>query len=504
MRPIVLAHAFGARYDLPIPLLLFLLGGAAVVVVSFLLVFRRTVTEPDAADAPPDDVPTGRTNPVLGALSVLVLALLVAAGLAGSQETAENILPTAFWLLAWVGVPLSCGLLGDWTRPVNAFGVLARLGDRPSLRRAVLARDAPLPWPRALGWWPATLAFAVLVLGELVFNLFATRPGVIATGLLLYAVLSLFLGLLFGPGWLTRGEVFSVLFDVWGRLGYWRLGAPGRRGFAGGLDVPFERRLSRLLFVLLLLVSINDDGLLSTPQWARFERGTVGPHVGQAQALKTVSLVLLVVVVGLVFGLFALAAARAGRHGTGLRAALVGLLPSLLPIAFGYLVAHNAFYLLVNGQLLLPLLGNPVGLASWPVHLPYPFNDRYEPSPTFAPLELFWYVGLLAIIGAHVAAVVLAHRHLAGHGQSPHLARASEYPWLVAMVAYTVLSLYLIAQPLVQETGSATQAQAQRRNQPARSAPTWATAGAARLPVWARRPPRTTPTARSSGSTRQP
>ncbi len=30
--------------------------------------------------------------------------------------------------------------------------------------------------------------------------------------------------------------------------------------------------------------------------------------------------------------------------------------------------------------------------------------------------------------------------------------RRSEYPWLVAMVAYTAFSLYLIAQPLVQES----------------------------------------------------
>lgn len=30
-------------------------------------------------------------------------------------------------------------------------------------------------------------------------------------------------------------------------------------------------------------------------------------------------------------------------------------------------------------------------------------------------------------------------------------ARRSDYPWLVAMVAYTMLSLWLLAQPLVKE-----------------------------------------------------
>lgn len=54
----ILAHAFGARYDLPIPLLLFVLGGAAVVVLSFLLVLPREVTEREV-EGPPR---TARTN----------------------------------------------------------------------------------------------------------------------------------------------------------------------------------------------------------------------------------------------------------------------------------------------------------------------------------------------------------------------------------------------------------------------------------------------------------
>ena len=33
----VLAHAFGARFDLPIPLWVFVVSGAAIVIASFLL-----------------------------------------------------------------------------------------------------------------------------------------------------------------------------------------------------------------------------------------------------------------------------------------------------------------------------------------------------------------------------------------------------------------------------------------------------------------------------------
>ena len=56
-------HAFGARYDLPAPLYLFLIGAGAVVFVSFLLVLRRPVTRmrPTGDDVPP--VPQVRSWP---------------------------------------------------------------------------------------------------------------------------------------------------------------------------------------------------------------------------------------------------------------------------------------------------------------------------------------------------------------------------------------------------------------------------------------------------------
>ncbi len=456
---IVLAHAFGKRYDLPIPLVLFVVGGAAVVVLSFLLVMRREVAAGEVApDGAVEALPDAAPSLWWGLPALAVLLALVLAGLTGSQVVSENILPTVFWLLVWIGIPVSCGLLGDWTRGVNPFAALVRLVDRPGVRKVVLARTTPLPWPDRLGWWVAVALYLLLVCGELIVNLFATRPEVIATGLLLYGIASLGAGLVFGRAWLLRAEVFSVLFATWGKLGWWRFGAAGRRGFAGGLAVPFERRASRLIFVLLLLLSVNFDGLLATPQWMRLERDLphgIGHRPHPLELFRLGSLLALIVVLTAAFTAFAVASARAGRHGTGWLSSLAALLPSLPPIAFGYLVAHNAQYFIGNAQLLFPLIGNPVGRPSWPVHLPYPFNDTYEPSYTGLPASFYWYLGVVAIVAAHVVAVILAHRILAERGTDERRARASEYPWLVAMVAYTVFSLVLIAQPLVTEGSSA-------------------------------------------------
>ena len=343
------AHTYGARADLPIPLYLFVVGGALVVVLSFLLVLRRGAAPDPLLDAP-DTVPTRPFGLISGTLSILLTVGVALVGLAGTQEVAENVAPLFFWVFVWIVVPISCGLLGDWTQPVNPFANAARLGDSTGLRKLVLARTEPLEWSARLAWWPAVALFVLLVLGELVFNLHTTQPAFIGGVLLVYGVLSFFLGLLFGASWMERGEVYSGLFNAWGRLGFFRFRAPGRRGFAGGLDVPFEASASRIVFVLLLLVSINFDGLLATPQWAKYERQTYGTDTHAVELLRTLSLAVLVVVVLAVFLAFARQSAKLGGQATRPLASLSVLLPSLVPIAFGYLIAHNLQYLVTNLQ----------------------------------------------------------------------------------------------------------------------------------------------------------
>lgn len=451
------AHAFGARYDLPIPLSLFVAAGALVVVASFVVTqargstARRTTGESGAEAAP------AMGNPAWGAVATMWLAFLTWCGYAGSQLVAENIIVTWFWLGVWIAIPLSCAVIGDWTRPVNPYAFLTRCADSPRLRRVILGSRDPVRWPDRLGWWPAVFLLFAGACGELIFNLTTTVPHVTADILAGYAALTVVMGFLFGPRWLDRGEAFGVLFDTWGRLGFFRFGSPGRRGFARGLDRGFAPSVSLVAFVLLMLVNVNFDGLLSTPQWAKVLRqlpsGYNVPSPRQHD-FNVLAFVLLAVTLGVILTMFAHASAVAGRHHTAPLVSFTRLLPSMVPIAFGYLFAHNLEYLLVNGQLMLPLLGNPPGTDSWPLHLPYPFNDDYEVHHAFLPSGFYWYASLLVIVAVHVAAVVIAHRQLAATAGSPRLAARSEYPWLVAMVAYTCLSLWLLAQPLTHESAT--------------------------------------------------
>jgi hypothetical protein len=462
---VLIGHAFGARYDLPVPLWMFLVGSGLVVLLSFALVARQQVR---AATLPGvDGFVVRRAGLGRGVIGVLVAVLLAITGVYGSQAVAENILPTAFWLIGWIAIPISCGVFGDWTTSWNPFAVVARAADRDGLRQALIAGPETLPWPKWLAWWPAVGLYFVVSAGELIYNGTATAPLVTGVSIGIYGLVSAGGGLLFGSeAWLARGEMFSVLFATWGRIGWWRFGRPGRKGFLGGIDQPFETTPSRITFVLLMLMSVTFDGLLSTPQWRDLKRllpATWQPGSGGYVLVGVGAFMALVALAWLVFSGCAVAVRAAGGGDRSVIATLADLLPSLLPIAFGYLVAHNLDYLAINGQLLIPLSGNPTGKAQW---LPHPFDDSYVVNKNIVPSSFIWYFQVVLIIAVHIAAVVIAHRHLARTAPSRAAAQRAELPWLFAMVAYTMTSLWLLAQPIVEEHPASSPA----RTHPAASA----------------------------------
>ena len=438
----VLLHAFGTRYDLPAPLYLFLLGAGAVVFASFLLVLRRPIKRQVAGG---EDVPAPPVTPVWPQVGSLIVGLLLAAaGLFGSQSIPDNILPTMFWLVFWIAVPISIAIIGNYWPYVSPLNPIARIAG-PRARR---------PYPEAWGYWPAAVLFFLVACGELVFNAVMTTPVNTALIMLAYAVLTAIMAAIFGADiWLRRGELFSVLFATWGRLGWFRFGAPGRRGFFGGLERPFEATISRLTFVLLLLVSVSFDGLLATPAWKSFAGSLPGglrPPAGEFHwSYAMVQLVVFIGLIAAIWGLFTGFAASvhaAGHLDAPLISVVAGLVPSLVPIAFGYLVAHNFGYLAINGQLLIHQISDPLGTG-----FDLFGTADYEVNRNLIPTAFIWYFQIALIITVHIVAVILAHGYLGRAARTEEQGRRAEWPWIAAMVGYTMSSLWLLAQPIVRE-----------------------------------------------------
>ena len=112
---------------------------------------------------------------------------------------------------------------------------------------------------------------------------------------------------------------------------------------------------------------------------------------------------------------------------------------TLLPIAAGYLIAHY-LTLLIQGIVWLPkLLANPLLTVAPPLD--------------WIPVSVVWYLSVGAIVVGHIVAVYVAHVIALRELPDPRRALRSQYPMLALMVGYTMVSLWILAQPIV-ETGA--------------------------------------------------
>src|SRR6266851_6238523 len=222
------AHGFGQRYDLPLPLSLYLLGAAAAVAASFVIVGLLVRPAPGARGYPRIDLsahPLGRlvAHPVvlgfLKLVSVGLLLLTVIAGFCGSQDPYRNIAPTLVWIIWWVGLAILSAFAGDLWALINPWRILFDGADR-LYRRIADGRGLAwhLPYPTRLGVWPAVaLLFAVSWI-ELVFPSPAA-PVNIAWLAVAYSLVTWAGMALFGADvWIAHGEVFTLFFGLFARF----------------------------------------------------------------------------------------------------------------------------------------------------------------------------------------------------------------------------------------------------------------------------------------------
>lgn len=224
----------------------------------------------------------------------------------------------------------------------------------------------------------------------------------------------------------------------------WNL-RPYGAGLLHGRDVS----VSTAGFVLLLLSSVTFDGFTATPAWAALESALYAAltPLGAARltVIGTLGLLTFPLAFALVYGVFAAWTARAG--GGRLPAARVACLfvLSLVPIAIAYHLAHYFTFLLIQGQLVIRLASDPFGIG-WNLF----GTARYRPDIGMVGARSAWYTAVGAIVAGHIIAVYVAHVIALREYPARRDAIRSQLPMLVLMVAYTVVSLWIIAQPIVE------------------------------------------------------
>ena len=512
------AHGFGERYDLPVPLYLYVSGAGIAVALSFAAIGYFLRGQRVRGGYPTFDLLrlwAGRllAHPILllavRAVSVGLFLLTVAAGALGSQAPVENLAPTMVWILWWVGIAYVSALLVNVWALINPLKIIFdwadalyrrfNPGDQLSLGRS---------YPEKLGVWPSFVLFFIFAWVELVYPNSAT-PRNIAFCIVAYSMVTWTGMVIYGKDvWLSKGEAFSVVFGLLARFApsEVRVQDPARckvcpaqceassdgcvdcyrcfavagetsrrlniRPFGAGLLRDQAASPSLLALVVLVLATVTFDGFTATPVWVErlvlatvtFDGFTATPvwvdivsallpifdFLGgnRVTGVETMGLLAFPALFLLVYWAFSLAMTSAS--GSVISAQMLARLFvfSLVPIALAYHLAHFLSFLLIQGQLIIPLASDPFG---------YGWNllgtAEFSPNIAIVGARFAWITSVISIVAGHVIAVYVAH--VVALKRLPHRAALrSQYPMLVLMVGYTMVSLWILAQPITEFTGS--------------------------------------------------
>ena len=410
---------------------MFAYGAAAALLISFagLAVFWRTTRLEGGTVGRVVLEPGGLQRGLWLAGRALGLALfgtVLWAALFGDPDTAENIAPVFVYVVFWVGMTLTCALVGDLWRVVNPFDTLAAAIER------VVGEENPAPY--RWGRWPAVAALAGFVWLELVPSNRA-QPRTLALAIGVYTVLVLLGVARWGRRWVRQGEAFTVFFDLLGHMAPLYRDDEGRirlRPHLSGLvglrpDVPTQA------LVVVALGSTSFDGLSRTRFWIDLTRNISDV---ERLLLSTAGLIWAMSVVTLVFvGAMRVTGRLHRRRFPELTAAFVH---SLVPIAFAYALAHYFSLLVFEGQTAVALASDPFG-QGWDL-----FGTAGNAvNFTLVSTSVIAYVQASGIIAGHVAGVVVAHDRALAVFPGREATR-SQYPLLATMVLFTVGGLALL------------------------------------------------------------
>ena len=454
------AHALVARQDLPVPAWLFAWGASIVLIVSFFALsvswraprFEEGHWRPLGAG--PSRVLLGAPMQIVcGLVGVFLLGLAIYSGLRGTEAPDRNFALTFLFVTAWLGFPLFSVFLGDVFRPFNPWRAVGRLAGAGF---TALAGQQPshFRYPAALGRWPAAIGLVAVVWLEIVYGAsggvaVGLSPHAAAVAALIYSGYTLTMMALFGvEQWCRTGEVFSVYFGMFGRLGCFgakdgRLGV--RRPFSaatGWATVP-----GSVAVVVASIATTSFDGaqegafknaMESTFEWF-VDRG-----VGLTSALRltdTLFILLCFAGVGLVYliGVRGMASVPGAPSFKKLRE---GFAHTLIPIAFAYLVAHYFSLFVFQEQAQFTyLLSDPLGTGT---------TDLFGTASSGIDFGLLsantiWYVQVGALVVGHVIGLTLAHDRATAYWGDYRMAARSQYWMLAVMVAFTCFGLYLLS-----------------------------------------------------------
>ncbi|WP_440764619.1 hypothetical protein [Natronorubrum sp. DTA7] len=412
-----------------VPTWLYLATGGGVIGASALM--TMLVTDRDVIGSFHDDTvgfPAERLQAagslLLGTLGIGALVFIVVVGLVGPQLGNFS----AAVLLTFVGgralLTIVAYTVGNPWRALN-----------PWRRIAVFLPNGYATYPAWLGSWPAVGALLALIWLELLLPLSSSARALVVV-VLAYSAFTIGGAVVFSPEtWFRRGDPISVWFHLYGAV------APLQRT-QDGLEVRYPGSrlgdddvvtdVSLVAFVLVLVWELTYSGFIVTE-----------PGVRTVELLVALGIPPQIVYLGLLLAGFALfwtvywtAAARTReRAETYLSRRYLALrfAPPLLAIAAGYHFAHYIGF----------------SISLWPSlvdTMAAPLNPPENPTQ-YVLTSWFGYVEIAGILLGHILAVWITHAVSFELFPGKLQAIRSQYPFIVVMIFFTMVSLYLVSVP---------------------------------------------------------
>ncbi len=452
------------------------------------------------------------TSPLLIApiklASVFVLGLLTFAGFFGDSDPSDNLAPTFIWIIWWVGMGFFVALVGNLWALVNPWAAIYE-GAEWLYRRFVPEGSLSLNERYPDGWrmWPAAITFFCFAWVENVYSE-NDLPARISVMIVAYSLLTLGGMVYFGKQtWLRNCEGFSVVFGFLARFSpievraastdvcadcdgvcldedgrcidcyqcfeataeelweeeeeleapstAWQDGPPRElsiRPYAVSLARPERVDSSMLAVVILLLATVTFDGFSATSAWVHVQNfaadvspGLNNPILNSVTIANSIGLLLFPFVFYTVYLAFSHLMARMVGSTLSPTALARVFVYSLIPIALAYNIAHFLPLLLASGQRIIPLASDPFGWG-WDLF----GTALYNINVGVLGARAVWFLSVAVIVVGHMVAVYLAHRIAMRTFDDRRMAIASQYPMLLLMVLYTMVSLWIIGQPIVE------------------------------------------------------
>ena len=495
-------HAFGQRFDLPIPLEYYLTGAAGVVFFSFILVaLFSKIPVVNNVGYPHINLfrwswlralSDARLVNLLRFIVVVIFVLTVLAGLLGTQSPRQNIMPTMLWIIWWTGMAYFCALITNLWALINPWNTLFLWGE--AICRRVRSRKMlfSLNWnyPQWLGVWPACLLFGVFIWGELIWTANAI-PANLSYAVIVYSCITWLGMFIFGRQcWLEKGEVFALVFGLFSYFSPLNLQAKSMSGpeltddiagpiskqwhlrpYGAGLLTDKKVSPSLMVFILLMLSTVTFDGVMGTPLWREIVQSMPDWHpiqpllfrmemwdISRELVLSTLGLILFPLCFGGLYLFFSWLIKITAPFSMPVDDGQIGTVRymstmevgayfvlSLVPIALAYHLAHYASFLLTVGQLIIPLISDPFGMQ-WDLF----GTADYRVNIAIVGARFVWNISIVSIVMGHIIAVYLSHFLALRVLKNMKQALLSQIPMLVLMIFYTIFSLWILAQPLVE------------------------------------------------------